>query len=229
VEVGLALRMKLGLPFPVATPVYRRVVATLVALDLLFIGLHAALSVVVMTGRLEAVPDALRITQDHSLPEIFGYAKFAVIVACLAATFRRTRLPLFASLAAIFLLVLLDDSLSIHEQLGDWIGALTGWDKSGELVAFAGYGMIILLILLPGLRGLPPAIRPQAVRFIGVLVALAACSVVIDFVHELVDYSLGLKNDQLAGLVEDGGEMLIASVATAYAVAAWRWASVRGV
>jgi hypothetical protein len=212
----------------VATPVYRRVVVPVVALDLLFIGLHAALSVAVMARWLGAPPDSLRITEDHSLPEMFNYAKFAVIVACLAAAFRLTRLKLYASLAMIFLLVLLDDSLLIHEQLGNWLAALTGWDKTGELVAFAGFGVIILVILVPGLRGLPLAIRPQAVRFVGVLVALAICSVVIDFVHAVLDNSLALYDGKLAGLAEDGGEMLIASVATAYAVAAWRWASTRG-
>lgn len=223
------MKTKLSLAFPVATPVYRRVVAPLIALDLLFIGLHAALSVAATARWLGAPPESLRITADHSRPEIFNYTKFAVTVACLAAAFRRTRLPLFASLAMIFLLVLLDDSLLIHEQLGNRLGALTGWDKSGELVAFAGFGVIIIVILVPGLWGLHRAIRPQAVRFVGVLVALAVCGVVIDFVHALLDNSLALYDDKLAGLAEDGGEMLIASVATAYAVAAWRWTSTRGV
>lgn len=209
-----------------ATAVYRRVVVVLVTLDLLFIGLHAALSGAVMAGWLTAVPERLRITQDHSLPEMFNYLKWAVIVGCLVAAFRRTRLPLFASLAAIFLLVLLDDSLTIHEQLGDRLASLTGWDQSSELVAFAGLALIALVILIRGLRDLPHAIRPQAFRFIGVLVALAACSVVIDFVHALVDHYLRLQNDRLAGLVEDGGEMLLASVAAAYSAAAWRWASI---
>jgi hypothetical protein len=220
-----AVKMKPCLTFPVATPVYRRVVAILVAFDLLLIGLHIVLSAAVTAGWLGAVPEGLRITQDHSLPETFNYAKWAVTVACLAAAFRRTRLPLFASLATVFLIVLLDDTLMIHEQVGDRLRTLTGWDQSGELVSFAGVAVISLLILIPGLLDLPRAIRPQAVRFIGVLVALAVCSVVIDFAHALVDYSLAVQSNRLAGLVEDGGEMLLASVATAYAVAAWRWAS----
>jgi hypothetical protein len=212
--------------YPVATAAYRRVVAILVAVDLLFIGLHAALSAAVMAGWLAAVPERLRITQDHSFPEMFNYLKWAVIVGCLVAAFRRTRLPLFASLAAIFLLVLLDDSLTIHEQVGDRLEILTGWDQPSELAAFAGLALITLVILIPGLRDLPSAVRPQAVRFIGVLGALAVCGVLIDFVHALVDRYLALQDDRLAGLVEDGGEMLLASVATAYAVAAWRWASI---
>jgi hypothetical protein len=223
-----AVKMEPYLTFPVATPVYRRVVAILVAFDLLFIGLHAVLSTAAMAGWLGAVPEGLRITQDHSLPEAFNYAKWAVVVTCLAATFRRTRLRLFASLATIVLIVLLDDALMIHEQLGDRLETMTGWDQSGELVVFAGLAVISLLILIPGLIDIPRAIRPQAVRFIGVLAALAVCSVLLDFAHALVGYSLGIQINRLAGLVEDGGEMLLGSVATAYAVAAWRGASVGG-
>ena len=197
-------------------------------MDLLFIGVYVVLSVMARADWLiQEVPGTLDISEDHGLPESFNYAKWLIIVICLAATFRRTRVPLFASLATIFLLVLLDDSLGIHEQVGDRLGNLTGWDKLGELIAFTGLGIISLAILVPGLSNLPRAVWPQAIRFIGVLLGLALCGVVIDFAHASIA-SLGLPmgrlSDRVFGLVEDGGEMLLASLATAYGVAAWRWA-----
>jgi hypothetical protein len=195
-------------------------------MDLLLIGLYVVLSVMARADWLiQEVPGTLDISEDHGLPESFNYAKWFVIVTCLAATFRRTRVPLFASLATIFLLLLLDDSLRIHEQVGDRLANLTGWDQLGELIAFIGLGMISLAILVPGLWNLPRAVWPQAVRFIGVLLGLAVCGVVIDFAHASIDLlglPMGRLSDRVLGLVEDGGEMLLASLATAYAVAAWR-------
>jgi hypothetical protein len=220
--------MKLSPPDSVGTTVYRRVLFALLAMDLLFIGVYVVLSVMARADWLiQEVPGTLDISEDHGLPESFNYAKWLVIVICLAATFRRTRVPLFASLATIFLLVLLDDSLGIHEQVGDRLEKLTGWDQLGELIAFAGLGMISLFVLVPGLWNLPRAVWPLAVRFIGVLLGLVLCGVVIDFAHASID-SLGLPmgrlSDRVLGLVEDGGEMLLASLATAYGVAVWRWA-----
>jgi hypothetical protein len=220
--------MRLSPSHCVGTTVYRRVLFALLAVDLLLIWVHVVLSVMARADLvIQEVPKALDISEDHGLPEIFNYAKWFVIVTCLVATFRRTRVPLFASLAAIFLLVLLDDSLGIHEHVGDRLVNLTGWDQLGELIAFTGLGMISLAILIPGLWNLPSAVWPQAVRFIGVLLGLALCGVVIDFAHasiELLGLPMGRLSDRVLGLVEDGGEMLLASLATAYGVAVWRCA-----
>jgi hypothetical protein len=220
--------MRLSPPHPVETTVYRRVLYALVAMDLLLIGLYVVLSVMARADWLiQEVPGTFDISEDHGLPESFNYAKWFVIVTCLAATFRRTRVPLFASLATIFLLLLLDDSLRIHEQVGDRLANLTGWDQLGELIAFTGLGMISLSILVPGLWNLPRDVWPQAVRFIGVLLGLALCGVVIDLAHASIAWlglPMGRLSDRGVGLVEDGGEMLLASLATAYGVATWRWA-----
>ena len=59
------------------------------------------------------------------------------------------------------------------------------------------------------------------------LLGLALCGVVIDFAHasiELLGLPMGRLSDRVLGLVEDGGEMLLASLATAYGVAVWRCA-----
>ena len=186
---------------PVETTVYRHVLYALVAMDLLLIGLYVVLSVMARANWLiQEVPGRFDISEDRGLPESFNYAKWFVIVTCLAATFRRTRVPLFASLATIFLLVLLDDSLGIHEQVGDRLAYLTGWDQLGELIAFGVLGMISLAILVPGLSNLPRAVWPQAVRFIGVLLGLVLCGVVIDFAHASIAW-LGLPMARLSDRV----------------------------
>lgn len=211
------------LDYPVATPLFRRVVLVLVAGDLLLIGTHVVLSLAWMLDLLPVRTGEFRITRNGSWAEVFNQVKWAVAALALGLAFWRTRVPAFGAFAVIFAMALADDWLKIHQQAAWRLTDVTGWGPLGKLVAFAVMGAIAVAVLVPSLRRTPPAVRPQVMRFLGVLAGMVALGVVFDFVHVLLA-RLGQIVDQAGGLFEDGGEMILASLAAAYAVAACRWA-----
>lgn len=68
------------------------------------------------------------------MPEIFNYLKWALLVVLMAAVSRQVRRPPSPMFSALFLLVLLDDSLQFHERAG---GVLAGVLDAGDHVAQA--------------------------------------------------------------------------------------------
>lgn len=188
-----------------------------------------------MAGWIDGVPTAIRITSAQSVPELFNYAKWTLAAVCLAILFLRTRYAIFGSLAVIFALALLNDIFSFHASLGNWLGhsslgarlgEATGSHRTSELIVFAGFGALALGVLAPGFRGLSPELQGLAVRFVAMLVGLAAFGAVVDFANSFVPH-LDRLASQSGNLIEEGGEMLFASGAAAYAVAAWYSLGVR--
>lgn len=192
------------------------VLAVLVCGDLLFIGLHL---VHLQTSLLPS--DRWSISRDHGFAELFQYLKYVAICLALGHLFIRTRLRVMLGWMAVFGFLLLDDAGRIHERFGllfaasthlPNIGGLRARDI-GELVFALLAGLLVLpLVIFGWLRGAPPA-RAISTDLALLLVALAGCGVGADFVHRLLSLS---SMDVLAGLIEDGGEMLVLSVTCAY-------------
>ena len=192
------------------------VMAVLLGGDLLFVALHL---IHLQTSLLPS--SRWSIVQDHGFAEMFQYLKYVAICLVLGKLFIKTRLRVMLGWIAVFAFLLLDDVGRMHERFGlafaasthlPAIGSLRARDV-GELVFALLAGLVVLpLVVFGWVRGARPA-RAMSTDLALLLVALAGCGVGADFVHRLLSVT---SMDAIAGLIEDGGEMLVLSLACAY-------------
>lgn len=204
----------------------RHILFLLLGTDLLFFLMHMLRS---LPG-IDLIPileeSAFSITEDHSLGEGFQYIKefwIALLFSVLVFRFgKRTLL----GWVLFFLYILLDDMLVIHESVGafggQYIQLPAGFDAFPRLRAQdfleSAYlltvgGIILLTIIVLYLRSTPEMRAPQKNIFL-LLVALVAFGVGVDFIDRFANSEVLLF---LLKFIEDGGEMLVMSVACWYA------------
>ena len=155
-------------------------------------------------------------------PEQFGHAKQAACAAALLLLWRRTRSGVFAAWAAVFACALVDDRLRVHERAGGWmarqlslpqeVAGLRGQDL-GELVVW-GLAAVLLLAAVAVLhRRSPGQVRAASRRLAVVVAGYAFFGVVVDQLHAM---AAGGALDRTLGVVEDGGELVLLSVAVCF-------------
>lgn len=220
-------------PFSFVTAPFRTVLLWLVLVDLTFMLVNVALVFAVRADLIAEVPRLLKVTQDRSLPEGFNYLKWATISFSLIWLALRDKWLAPLLWAAVFAIIFLDDSFQLHEWLGHDVATkaslpsapyLSG-DDLGELIVFvllgcfvSGSGMVLLF------RSGAPG-RALTLRYLFVIAALAVFGVGVDALHRSVvdlvtNTALETILPQIAGLIEDGGEMLVGSLAVALTLAA---------
>jgi hypothetical protein len=159
---------------------------------------------------------------ENGWPEQFGYAKEATCAALLLLLWRRTGLGVFAAWAAVFACALADDRLQLHERGGAFLARhlplpeLAGLRAQdlGELAVWALVGMFPLVAVAVLHRRSPGHVR-AASRGLAVIVAgFAFFGVVVDQFHAM---TRGGPLDHMLGVLEDGGELVLLSVAVYYA------------
>ena len=189
----------------------------LLAIDLLFGLLHFLL----LTDLLSSASFSLE--SDRGYPESYQYMKILLAVGLLAAVFRQTRVPAFASWALLFLYLLIDDAFSIHETVGAHAAAAFGYlpalglraQDFGELTVSATSAALLLLPLAYFYsRGAAPD-RAASRHLLLLLASLAFFGIFVDMLHVAID--AGWKVRFLLGAIEDGGEMVTMSVMAWYA------------
>lgn len=200
----------------------KAVLVALIFVDLILIALHIGAG-----AYFDKIPTLLNIAFDNSLGEFFNYAKWATIIVLLWFVSRRTGNPALLACAALFAVMLADDSLQIHERLGEVavnaeaVGAAS-WANAQTLGEIAVWAVLAALLLPVMLYGFVKSTRAQwipALRFLGLICLFVFFGGVIDALHQPVaNIPYG---PQLADLVEDGGEMIVASMIVAHAVALW--------
>jgi hypothetical protein len=191
----------------------------LISGDLTFIFLHL---LNVETGWMRGVNISLE--ADGGIPETYQYAKEFWMAACMAITFWRTRLRLYAAWSALFGFLLLDDAGQIHEQGGAWLAgrfelpAMFGLRSkdTGELMVAAGIGltMVAIVALTSWRRGEQSERVSRDV--LSLTCMLGVFGVFVDMLH-VMTYLNGSLLAQVLLVVEDGGEMVVMSALTAYA------------
>ena len=198
------------------------VLVALVLVDLVLIALH-----IVAGATMDKIPALLNIAFDFSLGEIFTYGKWAVIVVLLWSVSRRSGNPALMSCAVLFAVMLADDSLQIHERFGEMavssetVGG-TSWAQAQAIGEILVWGILAVLLLPVVVYGFVKSTREQwrpALQFLGLIALFVLFGGVVDALHQPVaNLPFG---PQLADLVEDGGEMIVASMIVAHAVALW--------
>ncbi len=166
---------------------------------------------------------------DQSIGEYTNFAKWGLTILCLSIAALRSKSAALAALVLVYLLLLADDSMQIHETGGHMIVESLGIDAGfglrpqdyGELVTWMGIGSVVLLLFAVARTRARPAERPIVAMLFKVFLALVFCGVGMDMLHSMlvgVSGKLGL----IVGIAEDGGEMVFTSLTAAVAAAALR-------
>ena len=184
----------------------------LVCTDIVFIGLH-----LVHTYTPLLPNHVYSIEQDKGHAEFFQYTKQFWIILLLALTFIKEASLTNFSWLMVFCYVLLDDALSIHENLGLLTSSLWSFANLGlrprdwgELLITATVGVVLLTPVAIAFLRASRRERRHTLVLAALLFLLAFFGIFIDMVH------IWFGGEQW-GLVEDGGEMLVVSMVLYYA------------
>jgi hypothetical protein len=212
----------------------------LIALDLLFVVIHG----VKFAFKQDFIDlfgywiyRNLTITNDWAIPEITNYLKFLVVVILLVRVFSAIKQPIYLAWAFVYAVALVDDSMQVHENLGEYIstmiGGITLWgielgtdeglrvQDIGELSVYALYGGIFAAVLGVGFLRSDPIHRKVGLGFGLLLTSLAFFVGVVDMVDRMVmSHSRTLA--QILATIEDGGEMVVVSLTVAFALIVFR-------
>ncbi len=192
---------------------HNRLFILLISADLIFIIIHC----LNIYGLIER-NNLYSIVNEHGYSEIFQYLKEFWVFIILFHLFVKKRSVTLLIWAFLFLYVLLDDSLTIHETLGEYLANyfeikprfnLRSVDFGELLVSFTVGCSFMVLLLLTYLRS-KYNFQKISQHLFTFLLALAFFGIFIDMLHVFFD-----DNHKL-GLIEDGGEMLVMSIITAY-------------
>lgn len=216
---------------PARLPILVKIASALVLVDLLLIAAHISSGYLVHLAEIEAVPRALDVRHPWSASSIFTYVKWAAVSYLLYRMYIQSRETMYASLCAIFLVVFTDDALEIHERLGHHIQGALGYVQAfglrgqdyGELTVWAGIGLACLTIFLFGYGRSSRSAKGVGLIFLMGIGAAAFFGIVVD----MLDIMIGTLWSGLAAditqfafeTLEDGGEMIVASLLCSYAYA----------
>jgi hypothetical protein len=190
----------------------------LLAADLVFVVVH------ILAVKNFLPRECFSVEQDHAPPEIFQYVKEFWAALLLGGVAWRLRSAHFGAWAVAFLYMLADDSLTLHEQAGEWlaqqihlwpIGHLRPQDI-GELIYLSAMGGLILVMLGVTYLRSSTAVRSYGWRLLAMLLVFGVFSVALDVMHQMLE---GTRVFGLSGLLEDGGEMVVMSALLAYSFA----------
>ncbi|MEE4200755.1 hypothetical protein [Erythrobacter sp.] len=204
----------------------RRVVTTiavLLALDAGFLLIHC-LGVLMHHGAIgPSQPQALsswRIDRDGSWSEYYEYAKTALIAALALVCAHYRGLRSFGPIALTAILLLLDNSLEMHERSKAIIMPATGLSKGlAEFAYIAIVGFVVVAWLGFAALRAAPGDRVVVALFIAMLAILGGFGGGVDLLHTALG-STSRKLDLILAFVEDGGELVTLSLGCALLAAA---------
>jgi hypothetical protein len=158
---------------------------------------------------------------DGSYSELFDYIKEFWIIILFVSMFVRKKITGFLVWSGLFLYLLLDDSLRIHEVVGGYIStelglhsllSLRGKDF-GELAVSALVGGVFFSLLSVFYIKGTSLFKRASRHLVLFLFCIAFFGVFVDMIHMVI------KGDIITfvlGVVEDGGEMIVMSVIVWY-------------
>jgi hypothetical protein len=200
--------------------VARRTVIAILLVDLILIAVHIIAQI--LMGTEGATDTVFTLQTDRGFAEVFGYLQLMLLAWLLWTEFRRHRQPVYAAWALLFFVVLLDDSLRLHEvsgaRLADLLPTLPGLRPrdTGELVFWAVAGLGLLVVLLLGHARSETLHTSRANRLLAPLALLLVTGVGVDMLSIVLEGSFAGATELLQ-VTEDGGELLAITWAVAVA------------
>jgi hypothetical protein len=196
------------------------VLLLLLGADLCFMMLHTINSLTPLWNN-----PSLNIEKDAGYSEIYQYLKYfwiSLLFLVIAAT-TRTIQP--TAWAFVFLVLLADDALGLHERAGGFIALhlffIPPWGLRPQDIGEVLYALAAALVLsvLLGLACLwgTTGFRRATTHLLQLVVLLACFGVLVDLLHMLAQSGWRLRF--LLALVEDGGEMMVVSALLTYTLA----------
>ncbi len=185
----------------------------LVLADLAFMMVHGLY-------KMHLVSNAMfSIRMDFGYAEVYQYVKEYWIVALLFLAAIKTRRIIYFAWSLLFLYLLLDDSLQIHEKLGAYLVNYFGFqplfnlraEDFGELIVSAFFGFLLFTFI--GASYLfSDLVAKQISKHLFILaMSVAFFGVIVDMLHTAIPWG-----KTFIGLIEDGGEMLAMSIIAWY-------------
>ncbi len=193
----------------------------LIIVDLIIIGLNFYNSWIPD----EQWTEFLALAADDSIGEYFQYLKwFFISVLFIWIAIKRSSYS-FLAWFLLFLYLLLDDSLSLHENIGGYLMSGYSFDTPmglrlqdiGELIVSAIAGSVLLLIFIFAYKQGRDFFKITTFNMFYLFLALVFFGVFFDVVAVMIyggDATLAFFFD----VFEDGGEMIVASFMFWYAV-----------
>jgi hypothetical protein len=200
----------------------------LLSLDVFFIAVFSAHTIYTAGyGATRILGPQWHIGNDLSYAEMFGYLKVAIIISILTLIRGKRQRPIYLALMLLFTVVLLDDSLQLHERVGHGIAealalqSFAGWmsQQLGELVVWTVLGAILVTAATAGLVRSPQADRGNGLLLMGGFAVLVLFAVVADVVHAVIKNEFRFRGaDFPLTVLEDGGEQITLSLVCSLAV-----------
>ena len=213
---------------PAAKARFHWLLRRLLILDGLLLASYGLAVVLFWLGVTPRIIYMLDIGSDRTLAEWANYLKWAACLILLLQALRTRREPILLACLPVFLGILIDDAFQYHESRGVVYERLLelqphwGLRASGvgQLIAFALMGSVSLLILGIGYAKSAAAGRAIGRRFLLLFAVLILVGVAVDALHEAVGVLMPWRYGGLPGILltvlEEGGELVLASLATAF-------------
>lgn len=178
--------------------------------DLAFIGIHCLYLLGIAPGPLYSIET------DMGYAEIYQYIKESWIVALFLILAIERRRIIYLSWSLLFMYLLFDDSLQIHERLGEYIAQyfelkpMFGLraEDFGELGVSMLFGFLLFSFIGASYL-VSDNLEKQISKRLFILVILLACfGILVDILHTAIPWDQAYE---AFGLLEDGAEMIIVS------------------
>jgi hypothetical protein len=155
---------------------------------------------------------------ERGFPEMLQYAKYAAGAIIMFRGAARGYGKTAVVWGMLFMLLLCEDSLMIHERIGARIGTYLHLPsirsmapaQLGEIVVAAGEGGTLFIALVLTLRTASQASRRLTLALLVGVFALAGFGVIVDAINSMASRGTWIR--RVLGFVEDGGEMVAASL-----------------
>jgi len=155
---------------------------------------------------------------------LFQYVKELWVVMLLLFLARRKPRFLYITWSLLFLCLMLDDCLQVHEKWGHFLARYVNFrppfglraQDLGELAVCISYGVpLVASVWVTGRRS-GTAARKISKHLLVMIGLLTFFGLGIDMVHIMVEHSLLSPMSPILGVVEDGGEMIVMSLISWY-------------
>jgi len=160
------------------------------------------------------------IEKDFGYAEVYQYIKEFWIASLLFWVAIRRNQIIYLAWSLLFMYLLLDDSLQIHEKLGrylvDYFGLIPMFNLRaqdfGELSVSLFFGFVLFSFIGVSYLFCDHIAKKISKDLFVLVMSVAFFGVFVDMLHIAIPWGKGVF-----GLIEDGGEMLIMSVIVGYA------------